>query len=60
MLRFPRDKHDDQVDATAWVGLTLDKMVSSRTDEEFEDDEYEDELLSSGIGEQGRSQWTGY
>ena len=27
MLRFPRDVHDDQVDALAWIGLTVDKIV---------------------------------
>lgn len=59
-LRFPRDKHDDMVDATAWIGLTLDKIILAKTEEEWEEEEYEEELLSSGIGEQGRSLHTGY
>jgi len=59
-LRFPRDKNDDQVDSTAWIGLTLDKITLAKTEEEWEDDEYEDELLASGMSEQGRSQYTGY
>lgn len=59
-LRFPRDKHDDMVDSTAWIGLTLDKITLAKTEEEWEDDEYEDELLSSGMLEQGRSKSTGY
>jgi predicted phage terminase large subunit-like protein len=60
LLRFPRDKHDDQVDALAWIGLTLDKIIDSRSDEEQEEDEYEDELITSGYGSMGRSATTGY
>jgi len=48
LIRFPRDVHDDQVDAFAWIGLTLDKYIPGLTwkeqaeeewAEEFEDDE---------------------
>ena len=60
LLRFPRDVHDDQVDATAWIGLTLDKMINSLSEAEIEEEEYEDELYSSGLGDQGRSIYTGY
>lgn len=44
MLRFPRDVHDDQVDAMAWIGLTLDKVLEARTPREIEEDEYEEEF----------------
>ena len=26
LMRFPRDKHDDQVDSMAYLGLMIDKM----------------------------------
>ena len=44
MLVFPRGKHDDQVDALAWVGLTLDKMYEGPTVDELEDEEWEEEF----------------
>lgn len=56
MLRFPRDIHDDQVDALAWIGLTLDQLIEPPTLREIEDDFYEsmqDDFL-------GRSALTGY
>ena len=43
-LRFPRDRHDDQVDATAWIGLSLDKMIEAPTLKELEDEQYNEEL----------------
>ncbi len=59
MVRFPRDVHDDQVDALAWIGLTLDKIVPGLSPEEMEDDEYDDEFGWS-MYETGRSIATGY
>jgi predicted phage terminase large subunit-like protein len=59
-LRFPRDKHDDQVDAFAYLGLILDKMVEAPTKTEIEEEEYADELRTSGLYELGRSEFTGY
>ena len=61
LMRFPRDKHDDQVDAWAYMGLMLDKMWEAPTDKEIDDEEYRymkhkyetDEMV-------GRSQITGY
>jgi predicted phage terminase large subunit-like protein len=44
MVRFPRDVHDDQVDALAWVGLTLSDMVPGVTKNEFLDLQYEEEF----------------
>lgn len=57
MTRFPKDKHDDQVDAISWMGLKLDAMVEPQTQEEVEEEDYflyEQETLS------GRSAHTGY
>lgn len=59
-LTFPRGKHDDQVDAFAYLGLMLDKLIEAPTKEEIEDDLYADELAESGIGDVGRSRTTGY
>jgi len=60
LMRFPRDKHDDQVDATAWIGLTLDKMIEAPTLKEIEEEEWEQEMDDSGYNEQGRSVICGY
>jgi len=58
--RFPRDKHDDQVDAFAYLGLVLDKMVEAPTDKETADEIYQEEYAHSGLLELGRSSLTGY
>lgn len=60
MLKFPRDRHDDQVDAMAYIGLIVDKMNVAPTKEEMEDEEYREDLEDSGLSEQGRSSVTGY
>jgi predicted phage terminase large subunit-like protein len=57
---FGRGKHDDQVDALAYLGLILNQMVEGRTEREVEEDDYADELAESGIGDDGRSEYTGY
>lgn len=57
---FPRGKHDDQVDALAYVGLILDKMTAGSTIKELEQEAYEEELELSGYYEEGRSMTTGY
>lgn len=59
-LRFPRDKHDDQVDAFAYLGLMLNKLIEAPTKHEIEEEEYLDDYRNSGIYESGRSQSTGY
>lgn len=59
-LTFPRGKHDDQVDAFAYLGMMLDKLIEAPTKEELDDDAYRDELYESGIGHAGRSRTTGY
>ena len=61
LLRFPRDKHDDQVDAWAYLGLMLDKMWTAPTAKETEDEEYEAYKLDNDMGGQsGRSETCGY
>jgi predicted phage terminase large subunit-like protein len=59
-LTFPRGKHDDQVDAFAYLGLMLDMLVEAPTIREMEEEEYEEELELSGMNNQGRSSVTGY
>jgi len=60
MLAFPRGKHDDQVDAFAYLGLMLDSLIEAPTKEEAEDEEYAEELSQSDFDKQGRSAYTGY
>lgn len=60
VLRFPRGAKDDQVDAIAYLGLLLDKVVEAPTKDEVEDEEYEDELRVSQWNNNGRSRITGY
>lgn len=60
IMIFPRGKHDDQVDAFAYLGMLLDVMVEAPTQQEQEEEEYEEELRSSGYSNQGRSLSTGY
>ena len=59
-MRFPRDKHDDQVDAFAYLGLMLDVIVEAPTVDELNEDEYQRELEESGLGDEGRNSITGY
>ena len=58
--RFPRDKHDDQVDAFAYLGLILEKMVEAPTVEEINEELYQEEYASSGLFDLGRNLTTGY
>lgn len=60
MLRFPRDKHDDQVDALAYLGLMIDTFIEAPTKEEEDEEEYLRELQESGYNDSGRSEITGY
>ncbi len=60
MRQFPRSRHDDQVDAMAWLGLTLNKMVDAPTNREVEIEEQEKELYEFGWMDQGRSLVCGY
>jgi predicted phage terminase large subunit-like protein len=60
LMRFPRDKHDDQVDAFSYLGLMLDKLIEAPTVHEQEEMDYEDDVKQSGSGDTGRSTTTGY
>lgn len=59
-VRFPRDKHDDQVDAFAYLGLMLDSLIEAPTQQEYDEDEYYEQLAKSSTGRDGRSRITGY
>ena len=59
MRQFPRSVHDDQVDAMAWLGLTLNKMINALTEEERQDDDYNKEYKLT-MQPMGRSAMTGY
>ena len=60
LLKFPRGKHDDQVDATSYMMLAVDRMVEAPTREEQEEEDYQNELERSESADSGRSQHTGY
>lgn len=60
LKRFPRDRHDDQVDAMAHLGHVLDKMTEAPTEQELQDDIYERDYAESGLSDAGRSSTTGY
>ena len=60
LLRFPRDKHDDQVDTMAYFGIMLDKLIEAPTKEEIADEQYEDERREGDQSELGRNPVTGY
>ena len=61
LLRFPRDRHDDQVDAWAYVGLMLDRMHDAPSEKEIEDEEYEAYIRENNVYENsGRSLVCGY
>lgn len=59
-MKFPRDRHDDQVDAFAYMGLLLNTMIEAPTKAEIEEEEYEEEYGNSGLSDDGRSEYTGY
>jgi predicted phage terminase large subunit-like protein len=60
LMRFPRDRHDDQVDAMAYLGLIVDRMNVALTPEEQAEEEYIESLEDSGLNHQGRNEDTGY
>jgi predicted phage terminase large subunit-like protein len=60
MMRFPRDKHDDQVDSMAYLGLMLDKIIEAPTKEEQDEEDYYEEIRESELDEEGRSEICGY
>jgi predicted phage terminase large subunit-like protein len=62
LLRFDRGEYDDQVDSIAWLGLVLNEMVESPTDEEIADMDFEEEIATfmDQQSYSGRSTITGY
>jgi len=60
LLKFPRGKHDDQVDATSYLMVAVDRMVEAQTPQEIQESEYQDELERSESGDAGRSKFSGY
>lgn len=58
MVRFPKTRHDDQVDALSWIGLILDQVHEALSDEEQEEEEYQE--WASSNDHIGRSTHTGY
>jgi predicted phage terminase large subunit-like protein len=59
LMRFPRDKHDDQVDSFAHLGHMVDRMIDAPTAEEEAEEEY-DEFLKENDYYEGRCATTGY
>jgi hypothetical protein len=57
---FPRAKNDDQFDAFAYLGMLLDVVIESPTEQEIEEEEYMDEKLASEEFGDGRNAFTGY
>lgn len=57
-VRFPKTRHDDQVDALAWIGLTLDNIRHAMSSEEMDEEEYQ--LLIKENLDDGRCHTTGY
>lgn len=58
MARFPKDRHDDQVDALSWIGLVIDKVLEAPSLEEEEEAEYYNATQNEIYN--GRSTITGY
>lgn len=58
MVRFPKARNDDQVDALSWLGLVVDVVQDADTPEE----EYEQEYMAAlkATNNDGRSRVTGY
>ena len=54
----PRGKHDDYLDAFAYVGLTIDQYFEAQSNEEIEEEEWEQEY--DDYYHQGRCHATGY
>lgn len=58
MVRFPKARHDDQVDALSWLGLIVDQVHEADSPEE--EAEYEYQQAKSHYTSDGRSTVTGY
>ena len=54
----PRGKHDDQFDAFAYLGLTIDQHFEAMSEEEEEEEAYD--IAFDDFHDQGRNHVTGY
>ena len=54
----PRGRHDDQFDAFAYLGLTIDQHYEAQSEEELEDEEYD--IAFEEHHDEGRDHTTGY
>jgi predicted phage terminase large subunit-like protein len=60
-LQFPRSAYMDQVDATSWIALGLDKLYDTPTLQQIEQNQYEEDMEDSEeIYFFGRNATTGY
>lgn len=61
-VQFPRGKHDDQVDAFAYLGMMLLQLIEAPTEAEIAEDLYNDERneFEQLTGNGGRNRTTGY
>ncbi len=63
LLEFPRSKHDDQVDALAYIGLAMKELVDAPTEQELQHAQWEEEVslyMTGADGFNGRNERTGY
>lgn len=61
MVQFDRGLYKDQVDALSLIGLGLNKMLDTPTDEELDEDEWEEEFGDELFAyDSGRDAITGY
>ena len=54
----PRGRHDDQFDAFAYLGLTIDQHYEAPSDDDMDDEEYD--IAFEEYHDQGRDHITGY
>lgn len=59
LTTFPAGKHDDIVDAIAWVCLRMHRVAAGRTEEEIEEEKWDEEYGDEGFNFQ-RDSMTGY
>jgi predicted phage terminase large subunit-like protein len=59
-LKFPRDVHDDYVDALSLLGRGLNKFIEAPTPEEEAEEAFEREKEIGGFYGEGRDDQTGY
>jgi len=58
LVRFPKSRHDDQVDASSWLGLVIDQVHNASTLQEMEEEDYM--MMMKDQQEDGRSTTCGY